>query len=173
MTIQIDMNVLIAGLCGIIGIVIGVIITLIVSRKWMKRILFKLEEQNRLLYFTHRDYDDVKYNISQIHDELEGIESNTHDLVVYLVEKQQQEAMMRTGYPRPELSRQINETIREQIELKFAMSHEMSAPKKDLLLADLTEIVAATYPEVDRKVIAYRCIAIVEQVLQDLQQKLE
>ena len=108
-----------------------------------------------------------------MHDELEGIENNTHDLVVYLVEKQQQEAMMRTGYPRPELSQQINETIREQIELKFAMSHEMSAPKKDLLLADLTEIVAATYPEVDRKVIAYRCIAIVEQVLQGLQQKLE
>lgn len=173
MTIHIDMNVLIACLSGIIGIIIGVVIALIVDRKRMKRILFKLEEQNRLLYFTHRDYDEVKYEIAQIHDELEGIETNTHDLVSYLVEKRQEEMTKPKVYPRPDLSRQITETIREQIQMKFALSHEMSAPKKDLLLADLTRIVAATYPEVDPEVITYRCIAVVEEVLQGLQQKLE
>ena len=66
-------------------------------------------------------------------------------------------------YPRPQLAREIDQTIKDQIDNEFMLSNKLKTPPSNYINL-ITTNVLKTYPNVDVEYITKRCISIIESI---------
>lgn len=166
MTIHIDMNTLfiiqLITLCSAIGLGI----TTIHLVKKVKRLTDQISENNRLLYFNLKSSRHSEQMVDDVLDRIEMIDTNVSTLSTNLQIKikNDNEEKQRKIYPTPELAKLIAETIREQIDMEFSLSKNLSAPSGEYV-DNITYTVMQTYPKVHPDYITRKCIAIIENEL--------
>ena len=168
MTIHIDTNTLFI----LLGIAFAAIITLTTTTCVLIHLVRSMRNQmalqNRILYSVWKDTNQSKRMIDHTLDQIESIDTNMETLAQELeihiqTEKEERE---RKIFPLPDLSKQIESTIREQFAIQIVLRKNMRVPIKGAL-EDISRIVQATYPNVDTEYIATRCIAFMESEFSD------
>lgn len=136
-------------------------ITLFVLYRKYKR---QSAETDRLLYFNLKHSSDVSSQMDYLIESIEHAQSDVNQLSEQLhikIQKDQEEANRRI-WPKPDLAKQITDTIEEQLAIQFVLNRNQKSPRSDALNI-ITENTIKTYPNVSIDYITHKCIAVVEQ----------
>lgn len=167
MTIHIDSSALIIIASITAVLIVAFIVTTSILIHLVRSMRNQMTDQNRLLYSVWKDSNRSKYMIDHTLDEIEQIETNVSTLASELdihiqTEKENRE---RKIYPTPDLSKLIEQTIREQFAIHLILRRNMRAPIKGAL-DEISAVVQATYPNVNTEYIAMKCIAFMESEME-------
>lgn len=105
--------------------------------------------------------------INTIHDDVNRIKCVSIDnteaisLLTTSIEELMKENPYKKKLPTPDIAEMIEKTIKEQISIEFMLSSDLRAPSKDALKTIVTNTIE-TYPQIDAKYIAKKCLMLVE-----------
>lgn len=128
----------------------------------------KLNEQLQIMHLLFKRNglnNDKLYDISNENSEIkENITSLSTSIDTLL--KDLQESNDKKIFPTPELAKMIDSTIREQIAIETALSHNMKIAKKSSV-TNIVTVVTMTYPFVDEEYITKKCLSIIESSIKN------
>lgn len=105
--------------------------------------------------------------INTIHDDVNRIKCVSIDnteaisLLTTSIEELMKENPYKKKLPTPDISEMIDKTIKEQIAIELTLASDMRAPSKDALKTIVTNTIE-TYPQINEKYIAKKCLMLVE-----------
>lgn len=123
----------------------------------------QLKETNRLLYFIMKDSHIAKEKLTCCMEDISEMQYHLKSLSSGLQIKLEREAeeKRQKKFPKPDVAKQITETIREQYFIQLILMKNQTAPRRDAL-GIITEHVIRTYPEISPDYLIDKCIAVVE-----------
>lgn len=128
----------------------------------------KLNEQLQIMHLLFKRNglnNDKLYDISNENSEIkENITSLSTSIDTLL--KDLQKSNDKKIFPTPELAKMIDSTIREQIAIETALSHNMKIAKKSSV-TNIVTVVTMTYPFVDEEYITKKCLSIIESSIKN------
>lgn len=163
MTIQISAPTAYIILATLIVFLIAVVTSVIILVKKMNRIQNQLSDTNRLLYFSMKDAQLSKSQLSECSDSIVMIQQHVNTLSSGLQIKLQRdaEAARLKRFPKPEEAKQITATIKEQIAIQLVLRSNQNAPSGGALDV-ITKNTIRTYPEISQDYLIEKCIAVVQ-----------
>ena len=128
----------------------------------------KLNEQLQIMHLLFKRNglnNDKLHDISNENSEIkENITSLSTSIDTLL--KDLQKSNDKKIFPTPELAKMIDSTIREQIAIETALSHNMKIAKKSSV-TNIVTVVTMTYPFVDEEYITKKCLSIIESSIKN------
>lgn len=135
---------------------------------YMIRIKRRIDESSRVLFHLLRHnkiYNDRVYDMSNnVELVLENIKTLSKSFNEYLIK----EEVKNNKYvmPTPEVARNIQETIKEQIATEIAMIKDVRIIDNSIIHRIAYNVIRS-YPDIDREYIVRKCLAIINSIDSD------
>ena len=150
----------------IISFLIPLAASSIILLLYLKKKMNKLEDYlsmnlikgDRIIENDEKTIEALEYLLNEV-DSL----SSSNEMILSLLQPSQGQTRhnRHSIYPTPDLSRAIDQTIKDQITNEFTLSYKLKAPRSNYLQTIVTN-VSRTYPQISIEYITKRTVAMVE-----------